>query len=170
MANPRRGRPGRGRGNAVLTGALLIGDSVRGSLRHLVLDRLGKIDQLLVVDRSFAKSWRRRWLATAMSRRGSPKSRQPFCFRRNGAKRRAARQAAGFGVLVVAARRRSGPDGTNRRPKKAPGAGEILINAPWPRSWRQNRDTLVVRFGKADQSAADSPLGRRSDRIASLAS
>ena len=32
---------------AVLTGALLIGDSVRGSLRHLVLDRLGKIDQLL---------------------------------------------------------------------------------------------------------------------------
>src|SRR5436190_8324066 len=38
---------------AVLTGALLIGDSVRGSLRHLVLDRLGKIDQLLVVDRFF---------------------------------------------------------------------------------------------------------------------
>jgi len=27
---------------AVLTGALIIGDSVRGSLRHLVLDRLGK--------------------------------------------------------------------------------------------------------------------------------
>src|SRR5438874_4053168 len=38
---------------AVLTGALIIGDSVRGSLRHLVLDRLGKIDQLLVVDRFF---------------------------------------------------------------------------------------------------------------------
>src|SRR5205085_1487420 len=38
---------------AVLTGALVIGDSVRGSLRHLVLDRLGQIDQLLVVDRFF---------------------------------------------------------------------------------------------------------------------
>src|SRR5438067_11600570 len=38
---------------AVLTGALIIGDSVRGSLRHLVLDRLGKIDQLLVLDRFF---------------------------------------------------------------------------------------------------------------------
>src|SRR6185295_14218490 len=36
---------------AVLTGALIIGDSVRGSLRHLVLDRLGKIDDLLVLDR-----------------------------------------------------------------------------------------------------------------------
>ena len=32
---------------AVLTGALVIGDSVRGSLRHLVLDRLGRIDELL---------------------------------------------------------------------------------------------------------------------------
>ena len=29
---------------AVLTGALLIGDSIRGSLRDLTLDRLGKID------------------------------------------------------------------------------------------------------------------------------
>src|SRR5437868_12214206 len=38
---------------AVLTGALLIGDSVRGSLRHLVLDRLGKIDDLLIIDRFF---------------------------------------------------------------------------------------------------------------------
>ena len=32
---------------AVLTGALLVGDSVRGSLRHLVLDRLGRIDEAL---------------------------------------------------------------------------------------------------------------------------
>src|SRR3954468_2970965 len=38
---------------AVLVGALIIGDSVRGSLRHLVLDRLGKIDELLLVDRFF---------------------------------------------------------------------------------------------------------------------
>src|SRR5437868_12481247 len=38
---------------AVLTGALIIGDSVRGSLRHLVLDRLGQIDEMLVLDRFF---------------------------------------------------------------------------------------------------------------------
>src|SRR6187402_2086478 len=38
---------------AVLTGALLVGDSVRGSLRHLAFDRLGRIDELLVVDRFF---------------------------------------------------------------------------------------------------------------------
>lgn len=35
---------------AVLTGALLVGDSVRGSLRQLTLDRLGNIDYLLVAN------------------------------------------------------------------------------------------------------------------------
>ncbi len=33
---------------AVLTGALLVGDSVRGSLRALTLDRLGRIDLVLI--------------------------------------------------------------------------------------------------------------------------
>ncbi len=38
---------------AVLTGALLVGDSVRGSLRDLTLDRLGRIDHALVSERFF---------------------------------------------------------------------------------------------------------------------
>ena len=38
---------------AVLAGALLVGDSVRGSLRDLTLDRLGGIDSALVLDRFF---------------------------------------------------------------------------------------------------------------------
>ena len=38
---------------AVLTGALLVGDSVRGSLRDLSLDRLGQIDYALVSERFF---------------------------------------------------------------------------------------------------------------------
>src|SRR5580704_12202291 len=33
---------------AVLTGALVVGDSMRGSLRHLALDRLQAIDDVLV--------------------------------------------------------------------------------------------------------------------------
>lgn len=38
---------------AVLTGALLVGDSVRASLRDLTLDRLGHIDASLVAERFF---------------------------------------------------------------------------------------------------------------------
>ena len=38
---------------AVLVGALLVGDSVRASLRRLTLDRLGRIDEVLVTDHFF---------------------------------------------------------------------------------------------------------------------
>ncbi len=40
-------------GTAVLTGALLVGDSLRGSLRELTLRRLGWVDQALVAPRFF---------------------------------------------------------------------------------------------------------------------
>ncbi len=43
-------------GAAVLAGALLVGDSVRGSLRDLTLDRLGKIDHALAADRYFREA------------------------------------------------------------------------------------------------------------------
>ncbi len=39
---------------AVITGALLVGDSVRGSLRYLALDRLGAIEQVLLAPRFFS--------------------------------------------------------------------------------------------------------------------
>jgi len=38
---------------AVLTGALLVGDCMRGSLRSLALDRLGRFDQILLTERFF---------------------------------------------------------------------------------------------------------------------
>src|SRR5262245_31682152 len=40
-------------GTAVLSGALLVGDSVRGSLRHLALDRLARVEFALVAPRLF---------------------------------------------------------------------------------------------------------------------
>ncbi len=40
-------------GTAVLTGALLVGDSMRGSLRDLALDRLGRVEEALVAPHFF---------------------------------------------------------------------------------------------------------------------
>src|SRR5262245_49734896 len=40
-------------GTAVLTGALLVGDSLRGSLRALALDQLGWVEQAMVTPRFF---------------------------------------------------------------------------------------------------------------------
>ncbi len=41
---------------AVLTGALIVGDSMRGSLRELTLDRLGRVDALLVAQGFFREA------------------------------------------------------------------------------------------------------------------
>src|SRR5690349_19221698 len=41
---------------AVLTGALMVGYSVRGSLRELAQERLGKVDHALVATRFFEQS------------------------------------------------------------------------------------------------------------------
>src|ERR1700732_2448808 len=40
-------------GTAVLTGALLVGDSLRGSLKALALDQLGWVDHALIAPRFF---------------------------------------------------------------------------------------------------------------------
>ncbi len=38
---------------AVLTGGVVVGDSLRGSLRDLTLERLGRIDHALVAEQPF---------------------------------------------------------------------------------------------------------------------
>ena len=40
---------------AVITGALIVGDSVRGSLLDLTIERLGKIDEIVLADRFFRR-------------------------------------------------------------------------------------------------------------------
>src|SRR5687768_12517751 len=82
---------------AVLTGALVVGDSVRGSLRRLTLDRLGKIDELLVADHFF-----RQKLAGEIGVRGGGASVPAILFpsgtverEENNGRRRAA------GVMVI---------------------------------------------------------------------
>jgi len=56
---------------AVLTGALLVGDSVRGSLRDLTLDRLGRIDVALLGERFFRED--------LPAEHDSTKPSAPFC-------------------------------------------------------------------------------------------
>ena len=155
---------------AVLTGALLVGDSVRGSLRDLVLDRLGKIDQMLVTDRFF-----RQELATKLqSKLSSSKAIVAPAILFPAATVETAgndNKRLASGVLVLGSEAdfwQLSPSG--RAPPKAPGDGEIIVNAPLAAELGlQIGDQVIVRFGKADQIPADSPLGRRTDRIASLA-
>jgi putative ABC transport system permease protein len=157
---------------AVLTGALVIGDSVRGSLKHLVLDRLGSIEELLVVDHFF-----RQELATELASQPAfdtffDSSVPAILFPAATVQSEAASgKRLASGVLVVGSNASFWElDSAAHRPKKSPSDGEIIISQPLADELGvKTGDTLVVRFGKADQVPADSPLGRQTDRIASLA-
>jgi putative ABC transport system permease protein len=156
---------------AVLTGALLVGDSVRGSLRHLTLDRLGRIEHILVLDRFF-----RQELASELADRPELASGRgvvapAILFPSATVEAPGARgRRLASGVLVLGGDESFWKLSEGPRPQSAPAAGEIVINSPLAAELGvQTGDTLVVRFGKADQVPADSPLGRRTDRIASLA-
>src|SRR5687768_13483597 len=157
---------------AVLTGALLVGDSVRGSLRHLTLDRLGRIDEVLIADHFFRSALASELATEAAFKQHYDKAVPAIVFPSASVQISTAtgkRLAAGVQVLGIE------PsfwelDATGFRPKKSPAGGEIVINASLAEELNAKiGDALVVRFGKADQIPADSPLGRRTDRTASLA-
>ncbi len=148
---------------AVLTGALLVGDSMRGSLRHLLLDQLGAIDEVLVTDRFF-----RAELAGELA--ASDDFKEHF-------------SAAVPAVYVQGTL--DHPDGSLRAgqvnvigageaffllggggPKQPPGRGQIVLNEPLAREiGAKAGDEVLLRIGGASQIPADSALGRKTETI-----
>jgi len=151
-------------GTAVLTGALLVGDSMRGSLRQLTLERLGRIDQALVADRFF-----RVQLADELAARpGFPK------------------QAAAIPAILLDVSVEStgtGPAARANRvhlvgcdarfwalgsggPSHPPGAREIVINQPLAdQLGAKAGDAVLVRLPHEGPIPAESPLGRKSETV-----
>src|SRR5688500_5227503 len=113
---------------AVLTGALLVGDSVRGSLRHLVLDRLGRIDELLIADHFFREE-----LASEVPLVGDGSASVPAILFPSGTVELAAesgRRRAG-GVMVVGSDAGFWQLGDMQvRNVKPPKDGQVVLNAP----------------------------------------
>ncbi|MEX0678847.1 MAG: ABC transporter permease [Pirellulales bacterium] len=149
--------------SAVLTGALVVGDSMRGSLRHLLLDQLGRIDEVLVTNRFF-----RAELAAEIE--GQPQFHAHF--------------SRAVPVIYVQGTVEN-PDGALRAgqvtvigsgtdfwslgrggPVKPPGPGEIVLNAPLAGEIKANlRDEVLLRIGSTSQIPADSALGRKTETV-----
>ncbi len=164
---------------AVLTGALVVGDSVRGSLRALTLDRLGRIDQLLISDHFFQAS-----LAGQLQQQ--PAFQQHY------------RQAVGVMLFPQATVERPGDGRTTRAAnvlvvgsglssgksagssfwdlgdassvaKQSPAPGEIILNRQLANELDVNiGDQVTLRLPRSEGIPADSPLGEKTDRIRSL--
>ncbi len=157
---------------AVIVGALLVGDSVRGSLQQLTLDRLGRIDEILVNDRFF------RWeIVDELS--------QSPTFASNYS------QASGIILLPQVTVEDQRDENASRAsqvilvgcdssfwqlgregdpPSRLPGPGEIILNQPLAEELGVALgDEVTVRLPKSNQVPADSPLAHKSDRVSSLA-
>ncbi|MHB8972594.1 MAG: FtsX-like permease family protein [Pirellulaceae bacterium] len=165
---------------AVLTGALLVGDSVRGSLRDMTLDRLGLVDELLLVDRFF-----REQLVTELAQHPQfppdyPRAVGVMLFPQATLERRtSAGVTRASNVLVVGspttpdvADERSFwslADENSARPARCPGRDEIVLNQTLADELQAVvGDSVTVRLPKAEDIPADSPLGEKADRIRSF--
>ncbi len=151
--------------SAVLTGALLVGDSMRGSLRHLLLDQLGQIDEVLVSDRFF-----RSQLAGELGSQPGFSDRFSQAIpavlvqgtvenpRSDGALR------AGQ-VMVLGCDERFWSLGSGG-PKKSPGRSEVVLNAPLATEiGAAIGDEVLLRIGQVSQIPPDSALGRKTETI-----
>lgn len=154
-------------GTAVLTGALLVGDSMRGSLRHLTLDRLGPIDYVLATDRFF-----RAELADELA--SQPAFSQRF--------------AAAVPVILLTASAENPRSTTSRRVTEVNLVGcderfwnlggqwaagplrgrEVVLNQPLATSLGAAvGDRILVRIPRAVSVPAESSLGRKSETVES---
>lgn len=157
---------------AVLTGALLVGDSVRGSLRELTLDGLGRIDEALVTDRFFRTALAAELGTTSTFQQHYASATPAIVFPRATVERSGEEnlQLAG-GVTTIGSDEafwKLGPPGSPI-PARLPENGQVILNQPLADELGAKvGDRVTVRLVKANQVPADSPLGRRSDRTRSL--
>ena len=154
---------------AVLTGALLVGDSVRGSLRGLVLDRLGKIDALLISPRFFRSE-----LASQLATKPSFTTRYdeviPAILFPQGTVEHTTddRVSRASRILIVATPSSFWElDTQSMRPEALPGEDEIVLNQPLARELGASvGSTITLRLPEAANAIpAESPLGEKEDRV-----
>ena len=153
---------------AVLTGALLVGDSVRGSLRRLTLDRLGRIDEVLLTDRFFRAELANELSADESFQQHFHTATPAILFPRGTVEKPGGdRPSRATQVVVVGCDEAFWDLGDRQiKPKELPGQDEIVLNAPLAKDLGATvGDEVVLRLPKSNQVPADSPLGRKADRI-----
>lgn len=154
---------------AVLTGALIVGESMRGSLRELTLDRLGKIDEVVVSDGFFRQALAKE-LMDAEQFQKHYESAVPGILFPNGTVEvrtdegvQRASNVNVFGVTDEFWKLGEGLDGREISGR------EIVINQTLADQFsRPNDEKLTLRIPKPSQLPADSALGKTRDLVESL--
>lgn len=179
---------------AVLSGAFLIGDSVRQSLRRLTIERLGRIETALISDHFFPLDLMHRLVkseprddegpttrelsAELASQTGFSEAQGIILLPQVTVEKKA---LAGAGADESAGRRASqvtvvGCDANFWRlastvvtPPRLPEGRQILLNEPLAKELQVRLgDQLSVRLAKESRIAADSTMAHKTDRVQSI--
>ena len=160
---------------AVLTGALIVGDSMRASLRKLALDRLGKIDEIVVSDGFFREELASEVAQSATFQSGYSLA-EPVILFPNGSV-----QIGDEFSSDQTLRRVSGVNVFGIRPEfwrlanedlamPAIAGREVIVNRALAEQLgiASEFPTLTLRIPKPSQLPADSSLGKKRDLVESL--
>ena len=151
-------------GTAALTGALLVGDSMRGSLREQAMGRLGRVDYALIAERFFRESLAAEFVHPKASERPASAA-CPLILQRGGvAHADSGRRANRAAILGVDKRFWELSAEQREAPKPADGERTVVLN-------RALADELgaapgadvLVRVGKPSAVPTETRLGRRDD-------
>jgi ABC-type lipoprotein release transport system permease subunit len=152
-------------GTAVLAGALVVGDSVRGSLRSLTLDRLGEIDHALVSDRYFREELAGELAASEGFAARFDHAAPALLLR--GSVEAAESGSRASSVSLIGADERFWSLFT--APDTLPGPREVLINEALARETGAGvGDAVLVRFQTDTLVPSESVMGRKSDNVRTL--
>ena len=138
---------------AVLTGALMVGDSVRGSLRALAVQRLGPVDHALVGTRFFSESLAERVAGTDSRFRTVP----ALIVRGGASDESGERRTAGVQIAAL-----GGGDGTGWVPPVA--RGGAVVNGELARDLGNEGaggKTVILSIPTAQDTPSDATLARR---------
>ena len=149
----------------VLTGALLVGDSMRGSLRRLVLERLGNVEEIVITDVFFQDSLIDQIREDAGFQKKDKLAESAILVRGSIKNQRDGQVAAG--VTVIGCNRgfwKLGKGG----PETSPTGDEIVLTSRLASSRYldvQVGDRVVLQIGRFSVIPAESPLGRKTESV-----
>ena len=149
-------------GTAVFAGALLVGDSVRGSLRDLTLDRLAGIDHAIVADRYFREELADELAASGRFVNSFDQVAPAILIRGSVEAASTSSRASRVNIHGVAGRFWS----FFALPEPLPGPREVLINETLADEINtQVGDALIVRFQTDTLIPSESVMGRKSENV-----
>ena len=161
---------------AVLTGALLIGDSMRGSLKTLTLGRLGLIDEILITPHFFREELADELEASEAFQQELYQQATAAILFPQGTLESSSETGASTkvnvasNILVLGVKDQFWNfESTRRDPAIQPAEDQIVLNQPLAEELQVTvGDTVTLRLPEDKQVNADSPLGSQDDRIRSI--